>query len=51
MVFDVRKCKFYDKEAWVLKETVILANLNQKSSGEDKETSSGNGWSIWSDCQ
>ena len=38
MVFDVRKCKFYDKEAWVLKGTVILANLNQKSSGKDKET-------------
>lgn len=37
MVFDVRKCEFYEKQAWVLKGTVILANLHQKSSGKDKE--------------
>ncbi len=38
IVFDTRKCKFQEKEVYVLKRIVILANLNQKSSGKEKET-------------
>lgn len=39
MVFDVEKCNSHEKEARVLKGTVILANLKQICSDKDKKTS------------